>query len=170
MMRALMAADFSADVATQGESVTTRVATATTAQDFTSTSADQDATTTAKTITLSNYKGTRIGFTDSEWSKSSINLNDVFIQPAVNGIANAIIDSALALVTNQARTYESRDPAHYPVPLCFCKTSSYSRAYRERANSRSKLATIRSRARRPSSDFSRGGRAAIPNTARAMAT
>ena len=100
MMRALMAADFSADVATQGESVTTRVATATTAQDFTSTPADQDATTTAKTITLSNYKGTRIGFTDSEWSKSSINLNDVFIQPAVNGIANAIVDSALALVTN----------------------------------------------------------------------
>lgn len=99
MMQGIMATDFSSDVATQGESVTTRVATATTAQDFTSTTADQDATTTAKTITLSQYKGTRIGFTDSEWSKSSINLNDVFIVPAVNGIANAIVNSALGLVT-----------------------------------------------------------------------
>lgn len=100
LLRSVMATDFSSDVATQGESVTTRVATATTAQDFTAAAADQDATTTAKTISLSNYKGTRIAFSDSEWSKSSINLNEVFIKPAVNGIANAIIDSALALVTN----------------------------------------------------------------------
>jgi hypothetical protein len=100
MLRGIMSTDFSADVAVSGESVTTRVATATTAQDFTATSADQDATTTAKTITLGNYKGTRIGFTDSEWSKSSVNLNDVFIVPAVNGIANAIVQSALALVTD----------------------------------------------------------------------
>jgi hypothetical protein len=99
MITGVMSTDFSSEVAVEGASITTRVATKTTAQDFNATTADQDATTTAKTITLSNYKGTRIAFTDSEWSKSSINLEDVFIKPAINGIANSILSAAIDVMT-----------------------------------------------------------------------
>jgi hypothetical protein len=100
MITGVMATDFSSEVAVEGASITTRVATKTTAQDFNATTADQDATTTAKTITLSNYKGTRIAFTDSEWSKSSINLEDVFIKPAINGIASSILSSAFDILSD----------------------------------------------------------------------
>lgn len=94
--------DFSADVAQSGGSVLTRVATAVTSGDLTSGYAGnvQNVTTTAKTITLGGVTGTVIGFTDEEVSKSSINLMDVFIKPAINAVANDMMDDALALVTN----------------------------------------------------------------------
>lgn len=92
--------DFSSDVAVQGESVTTRVATAYTVQDFSSTTTAADSTATAKTVSLSNYKGVRIEFSDSEWSKSSVNLFNVFMNPVAHATANALMDTALALVTD----------------------------------------------------------------------
>lgn len=93
--------DFSSDIAVSGGSVTTRVPTALTTGALTTGYAAnaQTATTTAKTITLGAVKGLVIGFTDEEWSKSSINLHNVFIRPGVNAIANGMIDDALALVT-----------------------------------------------------------------------
>jgi hypothetical protein len=92
--------DFSSDIANVGESVTTRVATQPGVQDFTATTAAANVTTTARTISLSNYSGVRVGFTDMEWSKSSINLNDIFIGPVANTVIRAIMDDVLARVTN----------------------------------------------------------------------
>jgi hypothetical protein len=92
--------DFSSDVAVTGESVTTRVASSYSAQDFSSTTTAANSTLTSKTITLNNYKGVRIEFSDSEWSKSSINLFNVFMNPVAHAVANDMMDSALALVTD----------------------------------------------------------------------
>ena len=92
--------DFSSDVANVGESVTTRIASQPTVQDFTATTSATAVTTTARTISLSNYSGVRVGFTDMEWSKSSINLNDIFIGPVANTVIKAIMDGVLARVTN----------------------------------------------------------------------
>lgn len=91
---------FSDQVANVGESVTTRVATQPSIQDFTSAPSAANVTTTAKTITLNNYKGVRIGFTDMEVSKASIDLTNVFVNPIANTICNAVMDSVFALVTN----------------------------------------------------------------------
>jgi hypothetical protein len=93
--------DFSSDIASAGSSVTTRVPTATTSGDLSAgyaTSA-QDVTTTAKTITLGTVRGNVVQFTDEEWSKSSINLMDVFVAPSVNAIADDMFDDIGALVT-----------------------------------------------------------------------
>ena len=92
--------DFSGDVANVGESVTTRVATQPGIQDFTATTAAADVTTTAKTITLSNYKGVRISFTDLEAVKTPLRIEQLFLNDVTNTIGNALIDSTLALVTN----------------------------------------------------------------------
>lgn len=95
------ATDFSDEVAVEGSAVTTRVATQPTSGDLSGgyAAAVQNVTTTAKTITLGDVTGTVIGFTDSEWSKSSINLADVFVAPGVNAIADDMFDDALALLT-----------------------------------------------------------------------
>jgi len=95
------ATDFSDEVAVEGSSVTTRVATQPTVGSLSTGYAAnaQGATTTAKTITLGDVTGLVLGFTDSEWSKSSINLYDIFIRPGVNAVANDMIDDALALLT-----------------------------------------------------------------------
>jgi hypothetical protein len=98
-MASSFSTDFSADVASVGESVTTRVASQPTVQDFYSTTAAADVTTTARTISLSNYSGVRIGFSDMEWSKSSINLFDIFVNPVANTVIKAIMDDVLARVT-----------------------------------------------------------------------
>lgn len=98
----IFATDFSNDVAVEGSTVTTRVATQPTVGSLAtgySTNA-QGATTTAKTITLGDVTGLVLGFTDSEWSKSSINLHDLFIRPGVNAVANDMLDDVFALLTN----------------------------------------------------------------------
>lgn len=94
--------NFSADVASKGEAVITRVPTATTCAAFSSGyAADaQNATSTAKTVTLSNHIHSTVGFNDAEWSKSSVNLFDVFIKPLVSGVVNDMVDDVMALVTN----------------------------------------------------------------------
>jgi hypothetical protein len=92
--------DFSSDIANVGESVTTRVASQPAVQDFAATTDAAAVTTTARTVTLANYSGVRVGFTDMEWSKSSINLNDIFIGPVANTVIKAIMDGVLARVTN----------------------------------------------------------------------
>jgi hypothetical protein len=98
-MASAFSTDFSSDVANVGESVTTRVASQPTVQDFTATTAAANVTTTARTISLSAYSGVRVGFTDMEWSKSSINLNDIFVGPVANTVIKAIMDDVLARVT-----------------------------------------------------------------------
>lgn len=94
--------DFSEDIATKGESVTTRVPSGVTAQDLSSGYSATDVTSTAKTITLSNFQGFVYGFTDAEVSKAG-NLDwlqGVFMAPALEATLNKVMDDLLALVLN----------------------------------------------------------------------
>jgi hypothetical protein len=131
--------DFSPDVATEGSSVTTRVVTALTSGSLASgySASAQNVTLTAKTITLGEVTGFVIGFTDSEWSKSSINLQDIFIRPGVQAVSNDMIDDALALVTNAnfgaaaftgaAATFDADDAADLAQTLSTAKVPKMDR-------------------------------------------
>ena len=96
--------DFSGENETGTTTISTRVATATTAGTIGTgyAAARQDVTTTVKTITLSDVYGNVIGFLDNEWNASKINLMDVFIQPNINAICDGIMTAALNLVTAAA--------------------------------------------------------------------
>ena len=74
--------DFSADIARAGESVTTRFATKPTAQDLSSNYNASNSAMTAVTCTLNQFRGYVWEFSDLERTKSVINLNDLFIEPA----------------------------------------------------------------------------------------
>jgi hypothetical protein len=93
--------DFSADIASAGESVSTRVATQPTSASLATGYAAnaQNSTTSAKTVTLGAVTGSVLGFSDAEWSKSNINLYDVFLKPGINAVANDMIDDVLAVIT-----------------------------------------------------------------------
>ena len=92
--------DFSDEVAQKGASVTTRVASAPTVGALTTGYAanEQESTTTAKTVTLGAVRGLVVGFTDEEWSKSSVRLDDIFIRPGVNAICGDMIATAMGLI------------------------------------------------------------------------
>lgn len=93
--------NFSADVAARGSAVTTRYVTNPSVQDFSSASrASTNSATTARTITLSNYVGVDVGFTDTEMSFSDVQLMDMYIKPAIVALFENVMASALALVTN----------------------------------------------------------------------
>lgn len=92
--------DFSSDVASRGASVTTRYATNPTAQDLSSGYSRADTTTTAITTTLNTYYGFVWGFDDLERSKSSVNLNDLFIQPAAYALAKKVFADIWNLVND----------------------------------------------------------------------
>lgn len=92
--------DFSSDIASRGASVTTRYATNPTAQDLSSGYSRTDTTTTAITTTLDTYYGFVWGFDDLERSKSSINLNDLFIQPAAYALAKKVFGDVWNLVND----------------------------------------------------------------------
>lgn len=92
--------DFSTDIAQRGASVTTRYATNPTAQDLSSGYSRTDTTLTAITTTLDTYYGFVWGFDDLERSKSSISLNDTFIQPAAYAIAKKVFGDLWNLVND----------------------------------------------------------------------
>jgi hypothetical protein len=101
--------NFSDEVAREGAAVSTRLPTMPTFGSLaTGYSANvQNATTTVKTCTLGAVTGAVLGFTDAEWTTSSINLHDIFIRPLVNGVANDAMDDLLALVLNA--TYSGKE-------------------------------------------------------------
>lgn len=92
--------DFSDDVKPHGESVTTRFATAPTTQDFASNRTAQNAVTTARKITLNNYRGVPLEFTDLERTYTDQDLIDLFIGPSISALVDYMIAEALGLVTN----------------------------------------------------------------------
>lgn len=96
--------NFSEDIATRGESVTTRVISSLTAQDVSSgySSAAQDVTSTAVVTTLSNFKGHVASFTDLEITKAGDGqwLMDHFYEPTKEATMKALLDDLLALITN----------------------------------------------------------------------
>lgn len=92
--------DFSGDIASNGASVTTRIPTRPTAVDLSSGYTTQNTTTTAKTVTLDQFPGWVWGFNDLERSKSAINLNDLFVRPALEAVGQAVFDYVWNLVTS----------------------------------------------------------------------
>jgi hypothetical protein len=91
--------DFSTDIAQSGESVTTRFATAPTAQDLSSGYTATDVAMTAKTISLNSFQGFVYKFTDAERSKSAINLGNLFLEPAGQALASKVFGDIWDLVT-----------------------------------------------------------------------
>ena len=91
--------DFSTDIAQSGESVTTRFATAPTAQDLSSGYTATDVAMTAKTISLNSFQGFVYKFTDAVRSKSAINLGNLFLEPAGQALASKVFGDIWDLVT-----------------------------------------------------------------------
>lgn len=92
--------DFSADIKDAGSAVTTRFVTNPSVSNFAATRSSQNATTTARTVTLSNYVGVDLGFSDTEMSFSDIKLSEMFIKPAVTAIFENVMAGVFALVTS----------------------------------------------------------------------
>ncbi len=93
--------DFSADIQGAGESVTTRYPTQPVAADMAAgiKSASQDVTMTSATVSLNQHYGFTYGFTDVERSKSSINLNNLFIEPALQALGDKVFGDVWNLIT-----------------------------------------------------------------------
>ena len=92
--------DFSPDIAERGSAVTTRFVTNPSVSNFAATRASQNSTTTSKTVTLSNYVGVDLGFSDTEMSFSDVKLSEMFIKPAVVALFENVIASVFALCTS----------------------------------------------------------------------
>lgn len=92
--------DFNADIAQSGSAVSTRFVTNPSVSNFAATRSSQNATTTARTVTLSNYVGVDLGFGDTEMSFSDVKLTEMFIRPAVVALFENVIASVFALVTS----------------------------------------------------------------------
>jgi len=90
--------DFSDDIAAEGASVTTRVPTKPSAVDLASGYTSQNTTLTAKTINLDTFYGYVWGFKDSERSKSSVRLNDLFVEPALQALGDKVFGDLWNLV------------------------------------------------------------------------
>lgn len=100
----LFSTNLSKDIATKGESVTTRIVTGYTAQDVTSgySGNAQNTTTTAVTTTLSNFKGLPVEIKDIEITKAGNRewLMKNFFKPLQEATLKSLVDDLLALVTN----------------------------------------------------------------------
>lgn len=94
-----IATDFSADISARGESVTTRYPSNPSAQNLASGYTVTGVTTTARTVNLNTFYGFVWAFNDLERSKSSIMLNDLFIQPAATALGRKVFGDLWALVT-----------------------------------------------------------------------
>ena len=92
--------DFSDDVSLAGASVTTRFPTKPTAIDLSSGYTGQNSAMTAKTVNLDSFYGYVTQFDDSERSKSSIHLNNMFIQPMLQGLGDKVFGDLWNLVLN----------------------------------------------------------------------
>lgn len=92
--------DFSTDVASAGQSVTTRFATVPSVVDVTSVGyAPVAGDTTARTITLDQHQGVTLGFTDIEVLQSSINFERLFLAPMVQALGAKVFGDLWNLVT-----------------------------------------------------------------------
>ena len=95
-----IAVNFSSDISAAGASVTTRYPVNPTAVDLSSGYSPQGVVTEAKTITLSNFFGFPYGFNDLERSKSAIDLNQLFVEPALQATGKKMFSDLWDLVTS----------------------------------------------------------------------
>ena len=91
---------FSSDVATVGNAVTTRYVTNPSVSNFAAARSSGNSTTTAVTVTLNNYVGVDLGFTDTEMSFSDVQLQELYIRPAIVALFENVMANVLALVVN----------------------------------------------------------------------
>ena len=101
--------DFSSDIAQSGSSVTTRFATAPSAQDLSAGYSATDVAMTSKTINLDSFQGFVYSFTDAERSKSSINLGNLFLEPAGQALASKVFGDIWNLVNGSNFATEHTD-------------------------------------------------------------
>ena len=95
-----IASDFSEDIASTGESVTTRIATSMAADDVSQGFTVADSASTPYTIPLNKELGKAIGFTQTELSKGGMGmLERVFLPAAVSAVATGVFGSFIGLVT-----------------------------------------------------------------------
>lgn len=90
--------DFSNEIKQEGESVTTRYATKPTAVDLSSGYTSQNTGLTAVTVTLDTFYGWVWGFKDAERSKSKVDLNNLFIEPATQALGTKIFGDIWGLI------------------------------------------------------------------------
>ena len=98
-LRALTA-DFSTDIAQRGASVTTRFPSKPTAVDLSSGYTAGNSTATAATINLDQFFGWVWEFSDFERSRSSINLNELFVEPAIAATGTKVFADLWNLVND----------------------------------------------------------------------
>ena len=93
--------DFSSDIQGAGESVTTRYPVKPAASDMSGgiKSAADDVEMTSATVSLNSHYGFTYGFTDVERSKSSINLSNLFIEPALQALGDKVFGDVWNLIT-----------------------------------------------------------------------
>lgn len=94
-----LSTDFSADISARGESVTTRIPTRPTAVDLSSGYTAGDTGMAARTINLNTFYGFVWSFNDLERSKSSILLNELFVQPALQALGAKVFGDLWNLIT-----------------------------------------------------------------------
>jgi hypothetical protein len=100
--------DFSGDALPHGEVITTRFVTVPSTQNFNTSKATGNSTTTARNITMNQYRGVSIGFKDTELAYTDIDLKEKFILPSISVIVDEMIAYALALTTT-ANGFNSLD-------------------------------------------------------------
>lgn len=108
--------DFSTDIASAGQSVTTRFATVPSVVSISSAGyAPVDGDTTARTITLDQHRGVTLGFTDIDVLQSSINFERLFLAPMVQALGADMFGQLWNLVTaaNFAQTPLSSSAANF---------------------------------------------------------
>ena len=108
--------DFSTDVASAGQSVTTRFATVPSVVNIIADGyAPVAGETTARTITLDQHRGVTLGFTDIEVLQSSINFERLFLAPMVQALGAKVFGDLWNLVTaaNFAQTPLSSTAANF---------------------------------------------------------
>lgn len=91
--------DFSKDVSDYGNAVTTRYPNALTVVNFASAKTAIDSNTVARTITLNNYIGVPIQFTDLEMSFSDVKLTEMLVKPALVALFENVMATAQAMIT-----------------------------------------------------------------------
>jgi hypothetical protein len=93
--------NFGGEIATIGETVKTRVASAVEAADIkTGGYAAGAVTSTEKVVSLDNHRGFVMGFNDGEVAKGGYEmLRRTFIRPAAHAVSKAVLDDIFALVT-----------------------------------------------------------------------
>jgi len=91
--------DFSNEALPHGEVITTRFVTVPTTQNFNSTKATGNSVTTARNITLNQYRGVSIGFKDTELTYTDLELGEKFVRPAVSALVDEMIAYVLGLCT-----------------------------------------------------------------------